>query len=314
MAEVVYDTLSHIHNTIEDRVLAYIRPGQTYGDVVLFIENELRQRCAGTPGSGIAFPVGVNVNDCVAHWSYLGGRRGGGVLTRDDVVKIDYGVHINGTIIDAAFTVCFNRRHTDLLEAARASCMAAAQRVSDGVPVSDVSSLVEQTVDGQFAIVKHMCGHSIQPYKIHGKTFIPNFRTDLIPSGMMFREGETYAIEPFLSDKSGKCYEAMNDRGSVSHYMFNYFDKHFDAARAVTSLCPVLCSYKTLAFNRRWLPMEEQRLLQSMVDKNLYLMYPPVYEVNRTAKTSHFETTVVATRGTPTLLKKYPSVQRYVLA
>jgi methionyl aminopeptidase len=309
----VYDTLSNIHNTIEDRILAYIRPGLTYGDVTLFIENEIQQRCTGKPGSDIAFPVGVNVNDCIAHWSYLGdGRRR--VLTRDDVVKIDYGIHINGTIIDAAFTVCFDRQYTGLLEAARAACMVAAQRVTDGLPVSAVSSLVEETVDAEFSIVKHMCGHEIQPYKIHGKTFIPNFSTDMIPPGMRFRNGGVYAIEPFLSNKSGKCFEAMKDRDNISHFMFNYFTKDFETASPVTSLCPTLHSYKTLAFNRRWLPIEEHYLFQTMVDKDLYIAFPPVYEVDRAAKTSHFETTVVATCGTPTLLKKYPSVQRYVLA
>jgi len=38
------------------------------------------------------------------------------VLGADDVMKIDFGTHINGRIIDCAFTVAFNPKFDPLLK------------------------------------------------------------------------------------------------------------------------------------------------------------------------------------------------------
>jgi methionine aminopeptidase len=38
------------------------------------------------------------------------------VLGYDDVMKIDFGTHINGRIIDSAFTVAFNPKFDPLLQ------------------------------------------------------------------------------------------------------------------------------------------------------------------------------------------------------
>ena len=39
------------------------------------------------------------------------------VLGKDDVCKIDFGVHVNGYLIDSAFTVAFNPVYEPLLQA-----------------------------------------------------------------------------------------------------------------------------------------------------------------------------------------------------
>ena len=41
------------------------------------------------------------------------------MLGEDDVMKIDFGTHINGRIIDTAFTVAFNPMYDRLLEAVK---------------------------------------------------------------------------------------------------------------------------------------------------------------------------------------------------
>lgn len=41
------------------------------------------------------------------------------VLEKDDVMKVDFGVHLNGRIIDSAFTMAFNPVYDNLLAACR---------------------------------------------------------------------------------------------------------------------------------------------------------------------------------------------------
>ena len=80
--------------------------------------------------SGIAFPTGCSLNWVAAHYTPNAGDNT--VLSYDDVMKVDFGTHVNGNyplitryinfsgrIIDCAWTVAFNPRYDKLLEAVK---------------------------------------------------------------------------------------------------------------------------------------------------------------------------------------------------
>ena len=69
--------------------------------------------------AGLAFPTGCSLNNCAAHYTPNAGDDT--VLQYDDVCKIDFGTHINGHIIDCAWTVSFNPKYDKLLEAVKAA-------------------------------------------------------------------------------------------------------------------------------------------------------------------------------------------------
>ena len=69
--------------------------------------------------AGLAFPTGCSLNHCAAHYTPNAGDKT--VLQYDDVCKIDFGLHVNGHIIDSAFTVSFNPKFDKLKEAVRAA-------------------------------------------------------------------------------------------------------------------------------------------------------------------------------------------------
>ena len=69
--------------------------------------------------AGLAFPTGCSLNNCAAHYTPNAGDET--VLQYDDVCKIDFGTHINGHIIDCAWTVSFNPKYDKLLEAVKAA-------------------------------------------------------------------------------------------------------------------------------------------------------------------------------------------------
>lgn len=64
--------------------------------------------------AGIAFPTGCSLNYVAAHYTPNNGDNT--VLDYNDVMKIDFGTHINGRIIDCAFTVAFNPKFDPLLQ------------------------------------------------------------------------------------------------------------------------------------------------------------------------------------------------------
>jgi Xaa-Pro aminopeptidase len=60
---------------------------------------------------------GCSLNHCAAHYTPNNGDNT--ILQPDDVCKIDFGTHINGRIIDCAWTVAFNPKYDELLKAVR---------------------------------------------------------------------------------------------------------------------------------------------------------------------------------------------------
>ena len=61
--------------------------------------------------------LGCSINHCAAHYTPNAGDTT--VLQQDDVVKMDFGTHINGRIIDCAWTMTFNPKFDPLVEAVR---------------------------------------------------------------------------------------------------------------------------------------------------------------------------------------------------
>ena len=67
---------------------------------------------------GLGFPTGLCVNHITAHDTpNPGGKEV--ILGKDDVLKVDFGVHVNGRIVDSAFTVAFDHKYDNLLAAVR---------------------------------------------------------------------------------------------------------------------------------------------------------------------------------------------------
>ena len=67
--------------------------------------------------AGLAFPTGCSINHCAAHYTPNAGDPT--VLGKDDVVKMDFGTHIKGRIIDCAWTMTFNEKFDPLVNAVK---------------------------------------------------------------------------------------------------------------------------------------------------------------------------------------------------
>lgn len=66
----------------------------------------------------MGFPTGLCLNNVTAHWTPNPGQNDV-VLGEKDVLKVDFGVHVGGRIVDSAFTVAFDHVYDNLLEAVR---------------------------------------------------------------------------------------------------------------------------------------------------------------------------------------------------
>lgn len=252
--------------------------------------------------AGIAFPTGCSLNNVAAHYTPNAGDKT--VLKFEDVCKIDFGVHVNGRIIDSAFTLTFDHKYDPLKEAVRASTNAGIKmagidaRLSDiGAEIQEVMESHEITLKGKtypIKAIRNLSGHSIEPYHIHGSKSVPCVRNQEQRSIM--EEGEMYAIETFGSSGKGYVHEDLE----CSHYMLNYQDppptSNIRLPRTKQLLASITKNFGTLAFCRRYLDrIGEERYalaLKDLCKTGHVYPYPPLCDVVGSF-TAQFEHTIL---------------------
>lgn len=117
-----------------------IKPGASLLSIAEGIEESVRALC-GHQGldqgdalkAGMGFPTGLCLNNVAAHWTPNPGQKDV-ILTKDDVLKVDFGVHVNGRIVDSAFTVAFDPTYDNLLASVK-------DATNTGIKVSQPSDL-----------------------------------------------------------------------------------------------------------------------------------------------------------------------------
>lgn len=115
---------AEVHRQVRQWAQKNIKPGQTLTEIAEGIEDSVRA-LTGHQGleegdaikGGMGFPTGLSINHCAAHYTPNAGNKM--VLQKEDVMKVDFGVHINGRIVDSAFTMAFDPVYDNLLAAVK---------------------------------------------------------------------------------------------------------------------------------------------------------------------------------------------------
>jgi methionyl aminopeptidase len=122
-----YRKAAEIHRQVRKYAQTIAKPGISMTELAREIDDGVRA-LTGHQGlekgdalkAGLAFPTGLCLNNIGAHWTPNTGAKEV-ILQYDDVLKVDFGVHVNGRIVDSAFTVAANPVYDPLLDAVRAA-------------------------------------------------------------------------------------------------------------------------------------------------------------------------------------------------
>lgn len=292
---------AEIHRRVRKHAQEVIKPGMKMIEVAETIENLVREY-SGTNDSklgGMGFPCGVSLNHCAAHYTPNAGDET--VLSYDDVMKVDFGVHVNGHIIDCAWTHTFNDRYDPLLEAVREATNTGISAAGIDVRLTDIGEAVEEVMesheielDGKvypIKCIRNLHGHTILRYKIHGGKSIP-----IVKNGdtTKLEEGETIAIETFGS--TGKGYVVSG--GECSHYMRTDTPAGTPRLEKARELLNTIDThFGTLPFCRRYIDrvVDDDKYLfalNSLVKSNILSEHPPLVD-ERGCYTAQFEHTIL---------------------
>ncbi len=86
---------AEVHRQVRSYAQKVVKPGMSMTDIADVIENGTRSLVEEDgKHRGIGFPTGLSLNHCAAHYSP--NPKDTIVLKAEDVMKVDFGVHVNG--------------------------------------------------------------------------------------------------------------------------------------------------------------------------------------------------------------------------
>jgi len=275
------------HRQTRQHIQAWAKPGMKMIDICEELEKTARTLINENGlEAGLAFPTGCSRNHVAAHYTPNAGDTT--VLEYDDVVKMDFGTHIKGRIIDCAWTMTFNDKYDPLLKGVQEATEMGIKTAGIDARLCDIGAAIQEVMESheielegkvyQVKSIRNLNGHSISPYQIHSGKTVP-----IIKGGetTVMEENEFYAIETFGSTGKGHVHEDME----CSHYMKNFDVGHVPLRlqRSKQLLNTINKNFGTLAFCRRWLDrLGEARYLMALKDlgeKGIVDPYPPLVDI-----------------------------------
>ena len=227
-----------------------IKQGESVFKLVESTETKIREL-----GGECAFPVNVSINNIAAHYtSPL--KDDNLIIQSGDIVKIDLGVHIEGYIVDTAFTVSFNDENSleNLIQSTQVALEAAKMMIKPEINTREIGKKIETIVKGfNYNPIKELGGHQVERWKVHGKKQVPELGSQ---GGDVIEEGDVLAIEIFASTGRG----SVHATNASYIYELNPYTGRVPLRRKASKqiLGFINKNYKTLPFAERWLAKEFQ--------------------------------------------------------
>ncbi|SPN97567.1 probable Methionine aminopeptidase 2 homolog NECHADRAFT_61369 [Cephalotrichum gorgonifer] len=297
---------AEVHRQVRQWAQKNIKPGQTLTEIAEGIEDGVRA-LTGHQGleegdalkAGMGFPTGLSINHCAAHYTPNAGNKM--VLQKGDVMKVDFGVHVNGSIVDSAFTMAFEPQFDNLLAAVKDATNTGVREAGIDVRVGDVGAAIQEVMESYeveingttypVKSIRNLNGHTILPYSIHGTKSVPIVKSS---DQTKMEEGDTFAIETFGSTGNGYVHEDME----TSHYSLvaDAPNVPLRLSSAKSLLSVITKQFGTLPFCRRYLDRlgQEKYLLglNNLVSNGLVEAYPPLVD-RPNSYTAQYEHTIL---------------------
>jgi methionyl aminopeptidase len=175
-----------------------LQPGITTGELDRLADDFIREH-GGVPTSlgyrGYPAATCISPNTMVVH-----GIPGQHRVAEGDLISVDVGVTLDGLVADSAYTYAVGEIDPELqrlLDVGKEALAAGIDQARAGNRVGDISSAVQQVVEGAgFSVVRSLVGHGVGR-SYHEEPQIPNFGDP--GRGPLLQAGMTLAIEPMIT-------------------------------------------------------------------------------------------------------------------
>jgi len=238
---------------------------------------------------GCAFPINLSRNEEAAH--YTPKLDDEIEIAEKDLLKIDFGVHVNGWIADASFSIDFSGEQGKLVEASEQALKNALSIIKPGLEIRKIGFEIEQTIKKfGFQPVKNLSGHLMAPYQVHSGLSIPNYDNNDV---RVLEPGMLIAIEPFATDGAGFIHETNQTE------IFQLNEAKPTRNQLARKFIEQAQKFNGLPFAERWIAKNTGKLDRLMAFKELterkIFEAHSVLSENKGCLVSQTETTVLIT-------------------
>jgi methionyl aminopeptidase len=194
---------------------AHVRPGISTGELDTLCEAFIRSHPGAEPAfKGLyGFPGSacISINEEIVHGIPSRKR----VLHEGDIVKLDFGVKLEGMYTDSAITVPVGEIDgptARLLDVTKRSLDAGIAAATADNHVGDIGAAIQAVVEAAgFSVVRELVGHGVG-FSPHEELQIPNFGKP--KRGKKLSIGLTIAIEPMVNVGTAKT-KTLSDKWTV---------------------------------------------------------------------------------------------------
>lgn len=269
--------------TVREETVDMLDVGVGHLELVEFAEDRIRE-LGGKP----AFPVNVSIDEEAAH-----GTPGPDedATFGEELVNLDFGVHVDGWLADSAITVDLRGDHEELVAASEDALEAAIDTVAAGVRTGDLGTAIEDAITARgYNPVLNLSGHGLGHWEQHTSPNIPNRGID---GGAVLEVGDVVAIEPFATDGNGKVGD-----GNVQQIYALQEERQVRNRAAQQVLAQVTEEFRTLPFAVRWLDHSRAEMaLRRLEMQDVVTGYPILKEDEGTFVTQAEHTVIVTEDG-----------------
>ncbi len=194
-------------------------------------------------GGELAFPTNLSINEIAAHYTPHHEDK----TLASGLLKIDFGVHIDGWIADTAFSIDLdnNEENKRLIEASEKALENAINITKEKITTSKIGKTIQEAIESfGFSPIINLGGHGLDKYDFHSEPFIPNIDDK---KNIILHQG-IYAIEPFATSGNGKVYDG---KPSGIYILIDNKNVRSPIAREVLNF--IKEKYQTLPFCSRWI-------------------------------------------------------------
>ena len=135
-----------IHKAIRKHIRPHLKPGLKLSELANLIENKCKDLTKNVGiNNGIGFPSSLSVDDCAAH--FTPSKLYDVTLNNNSIIKVDFGVEVNGWITDSAFTVAFNQKYKNLLDAVKEATYTGIKNAAVDVPIKEWGKDIQEVME-----------------------------------------------------------------------------------------------------------------------------------------------------------------------
>jgi methionyl aminopeptidase len=309
-----------IHYNVRKEIQKILKPGLSVKKLADTIESNTKKFTNGIGiNNGIGFPSSLSVSNCVAHYTPYSNKDI--ILREHDNIKIDFGVVVNGWIVDCAFSAYFDHKYDNLHKAVKEATYNGIKNAGVDVNIKDWSRYNKEVMESyeiedkgetyKIKPIRNLGGHNIKHGKIHGGQFLPCDPRNY-DSSKRFGEG-VYAIETF-GTYGDNLRIAIENKIENSIYMWdlnNY--KHLNRLTKTLNIpqdkidfiIKMKKQFSTLPFCDRFLKKIDpdfKNHIKYLRKLNIVNNFPPLYCKNMSAQYEH---TIFLSENKKTIVSKF---------